>query len=129
MDPLASFESEKGFIVGRKEDRNERNMKFLESADLSEKGDWYNEFNGKEIVINLAAQISAPEYDAEELPAQSSLQYQRKGCYLLPGYDKSSSQTARWIQVQGFPACWAVQIFNDEQSAINREYAVHAGSG
>jgi nucleoside-diphosphate-sugar epimerase len=32
-------------------------------ADLSEKGDWYDEFNGKETVINLAVQISSPNPD------------------------------------------------------------------
>ncbi len=61
-------------------DKAERNLDYVRKygvkallADLSEKGDWYDEFNGKEMVINLAAQISAPEYDTEELPAQSSL--------------------------------------------------------
>ncbi len=81
------------------------------------------------MVINLVAQISAPDYDTEELPAQSSLQHQRKGCYLLQGYDKNRSQAARWFKVQVFPACRSIQIFNDELSEINREYAVHAGSG
>lgn len=31
--------------------------------DLAKKGDWNDEFNGKEMVINLAAQISSPNPD------------------------------------------------------------------
>jgi nucleoside-diphosphate-sugar epimerase len=51
-------------------DNSKRNLEFLEKyqvkeilADLAEKGDWYDEFNGKELVINLAAQISSPSYE------------------------------------------------------------------
>lgn len=33
------------------------------NADLSEIGEWYEEFNGKDIIINLAAQISSPTYE------------------------------------------------------------------
>jgi nucleoside-diphosphate-sugar epimerase len=51
-------------------DKNQRNLEFLGKyqvkkilADLAEKGDWYDEFNGKELVINLAAQISSPSYE------------------------------------------------------------------
>lgn len=32
-------------------------------ADLSYAGDWYKEFNKADIVINLAAQLSSPEYE------------------------------------------------------------------
>lgn len=48
-------------------DKNERNLDYVKKygvkalhADLAEKGDWYAEFNGKDLVINLAAQISSP---------------------------------------------------------------------
>ena len=32
-------------------------------ADLSEKGKWMNEFKNTDVVINLAAQISSPDYE------------------------------------------------------------------
>jgi len=32
-------------------------------VDLAEKGDWYGEFIGKDLVINLVAQISSPDYE------------------------------------------------------------------
>jgi len=48
-------------------DKNEKNLEYVGKygvkalhVDLAEKGDWYAEFNGKELVINLAAQISSP---------------------------------------------------------------------
>ena len=48
-------------------DKNEKNLDYVKKygvkalhADLAEKQDWYDEFNGKEVVINLAAQISSP---------------------------------------------------------------------
>ena len=48
-------------------DKSEKNLEYVKKygvkarcVDLSEKGDWYDEFNGKEMVINLAAQISSP---------------------------------------------------------------------
>ena len=51
-------------------DKDEKNIEYIKpfgvktvSADLSEAGEWYREFNGNEIIINLAAQISAPEYE------------------------------------------------------------------
>lgn len=51
-------------------DKDEKNLDYGEKygaktllVDLSEKGDWYGEFNGKEIVVNLVAQISSPDYE------------------------------------------------------------------
>ncbi|MCG7848635.1 MAG: NAD-dependent epimerase/dehydratase family protein [ANME-2 cluster archaeon] len=38
------------------------NIKTL-CEDLADKGDWSREFEGKDVVINLEAQISSPEYD------------------------------------------------------------------
>ena len=50
-------------------DKDEKNLNYVEKygvktllVDLSEKGDWYGEFDGKEIVVNLVAQISSPNY-------------------------------------------------------------------
>ncbi|GEM_PF-3366254 len=49
-------------------DKDEENLEYVKRygvkalyVDLAEKGDWYAEFNGKEMVINLAAQISSPD--------------------------------------------------------------------
>lgn len=51
-------------------DKNEKNLECVKRycvkallVDLSEKGDWYDEFSGKEMVINLVAQISSPSYE------------------------------------------------------------------
>jgi nucleoside-diphosphate-sugar epimerase len=51
-------------------DKDEKNIEYIKpfgvktfSADMSEAGEWYKEFNGNELIINLAAQISAPEYE------------------------------------------------------------------
>lgn len=51
-------------------DKDETNFKYTKTfgvktvrADMSEAGEWYTEFKGNEIIINLAAQISAPEYE------------------------------------------------------------------
>lgn len=51
-------------------DKNKENLKFIRKykvktivANLSEKGDWINEFENADIVINLAAQISSPDYE------------------------------------------------------------------
>ena len=48
-------------------DKNEKNLDYVRRygvkalhTDLAEKQGWYDEFNGKEVVINLAAQISSP---------------------------------------------------------------------
>lgn len=50
-------------------DKNEKNLGYVKKygmrtlhVDLAEKGDWCEEFEGKEIVINLIVQISSPEY-------------------------------------------------------------------
>ena len=52
-------------------DINENNFEYIKKfgvkvvcADMAEKGGWIDEFKGKEIVINLAAQISSPYYEA-----------------------------------------------------------------
>lgn len=52
-------------------DKDEKNLEYVKNfgtkticADLAEKGDWFDEFNGKDLVINLAAQISSPSYEA-----------------------------------------------------------------
>lgn len=46
-------------------DNDKNNLEFVkrygvqtQCVDLAEKGDWYDEFNDKKIVINLAAQNS-----------------------------------------------------------------------
>jgi nucleoside-diphosphate-sugar epimerase len=51
-------------------DKSEKNLDYLKKydiktlcADLADKGDWSREFEGKDVVINLEAQISSPEYD------------------------------------------------------------------
>lgn len=51
-------------------DKDEKNLEYVKKfgvkavqADMAEKGDWFDEFNGKEMVINLVAQISSPSYD------------------------------------------------------------------
>lgn len=51
-------------------DKNEKNLEYVKKygmrtlhVDLAEKGDWCEEFEGKEIVINLIVQISSPEYE------------------------------------------------------------------
>ena len=49
-------------------DNDKSNLAFVkrygvqtQCVDLADKGEWYDAFNDKEIVINLAAQISSPE--------------------------------------------------------------------
>ena len=51
-------------------DKNEKNLEYVKKygvialhVDLAEQGDWMNEFNGADYVINLAAQISSPSYE------------------------------------------------------------------
>jgi len=51
-------------------DFSEKNMEYVKKfgpktviADLAEKGEWEKEFEGKEFIINLAAQISSPTYE------------------------------------------------------------------
>lgn len=48
-------------------DKNGKDLEYVKrygvkalQGDLAEKGDWYDEFKGKEMVINLVAQISSP---------------------------------------------------------------------
>lgn len=50
-------------------DKDEKNLEYVKKygvktlcVDLADKGNWYEEFRGKEIIINLVAQISSPEY-------------------------------------------------------------------
>ena len=49
-------------------DKDEKNLEHVKKfgvkavcADLAEKGDWFDEFKGKDMVINLSAQISSPD--------------------------------------------------------------------
>lgn len=51
-------------------DKDEINLEYMKRygvkalhVDLADKGDWYDEFKGKEMVINLVAQISSPNPD------------------------------------------------------------------
>jgi nucleoside-diphosphate-sugar epimerase len=51
-------------------DKSEKNLDYLKKydiktlcVDLADKGDWSKEFEGKNVVINLEAQISSSEYD------------------------------------------------------------------
>lgn len=60
------YDMEKITIV----DKDEKNLGYVQKfgvktvqADMAEKGDWFNEFKGKEMVINLSAQISSPSYE------------------------------------------------------------------
>lgn len=51
-------------------DKDKINMEYVKKygvktvlVDLAEKGEWYKEFKGKDIVINLVAEISSQEYE------------------------------------------------------------------
>jgi nucleoside-diphosphate-sugar epimerase len=65
---LQSSDYEMGMITVV--DKDGKNLEYVKKfgvkavqADMAEKGDWFDEFNGKKMVINLAAQISSPSYD------------------------------------------------------------------
>ncbi|MCK4347690.1 MAG: NAD(P)-dependent oxidoreductase [Thermoplasmatales archaeon] len=51
-------------------DKDKTNLEYVKKygiktvlVDLAEKGEWYKEFKGKDIVINLVAEISSQEYE------------------------------------------------------------------